>query len=54
MEAEILLWIQDYVRTPVLDSLMRGITHLGDFGIFWILMALVLVLYPDTRRAGTL
>ena len=52
MEAEILLWIQDYVRTPVLDSLMRGITHLGDFGIFWILMALVLVLYPDTRRAG--
>jgi len=52
MEAEILLWIQEYIRTPVLDSLMRGITHLGDFGIFWILMAVVLLLYSDTRKAG--
>lgn len=52
MEAEILLWIQDYLRTPVLDSLMCGITHLGDFGIFWILMAVVLLLYPDTRKTG--
>ena len=52
MEAEILLWIQEYIRTPVLNSLMRGITHLGDFGIFWILMAIVLLLYADTRRAG--
>ena len=52
MEAEILFWIQEYIRTPVLDSLMSGITHLGDFGIFWILMAVVLLLYSDTRKAG--
>jgi len=54
MEGEILLWIQEYIRTPVLNSLMRAITHLGDFGIFWILMAVVLMLYADTRRVGTL
>ena len=52
MEGEILLWIQEYIRVPVLNSLMRGITHLGDFGIFWILMAIVLILYSETRKAG--
>lgn len=54
MEAEILLWIQEYLRTPVLNSFMRGITHLGDFGLFWILMAIVLLLYPKTRKSGVL
>lgn len=52
MEAEILLWIQEYLRMPVLNSVMRGITHLGDFGIFWILMAIMLCLYAGTRKAG--
>ncbi len=52
MEAEILLWIQEYLRMPGLDAVMQGITHLGDFGIFWILMAVLLLLYAGTRRAG--
>lgn len=52
MEADILLWIQEYLRFPALDSLMKAITHLGDIGIFWIVMAILLILYPERRRAG--
>lgn len=52
MEAAILLWIQEYLRNPVITPLMKGITHLGDMGLFWILMAVVLLLYPKTRKAG--
>jgi len=52
MEAEILLWIQENLRMSGLDSLMKGITHLGDFGIFWILAAIILALYPARRREG--
>lgn len=52
MEAEILLWIQENLRISGVNSLMKGITHLGDFGIIWILTAVLLVLYPERRRAG--
>ena len=52
MEADILLWIQEYLRFPALNSLMKAITHLGDRGIFWILMAVLLLLYSERRRVG--
>ena len=31
---------------------MLGITHLGDAGIFWIVLAVVLLLIPKTRKSG--
>ena len=52
MEAEILLWIQENLRMPGFNSLMKGITHLGDFGIVRIRTAILLVLYPERRRVG--
>lgn len=52
MEAEILLWIQENLRMSGFNSLMKGITHLGDFGIVWILAAILLLLYPERRRMG--
>lgn len=51
-EASLLLWIQNVMRNPVLDPLMKTITHLGDAGIFWILLTLVLLIFPKTRRIG--
>lgn len=51
-EAEILLWIQNNLRNPVLDPVMKTITHLGDGGAVWILLTLVLLIFPKTRRAG--
>lgn len=52
MEADILLWIQNAVRNPVLTPLMKTITYFGDYGMFWIGMAILLLLYPKTRKAG--
>lgn len=52
MEAEILLWIQNNIRFNGATPVMEAITHLGDFGLFWILMTVVLLLYQKTRKIG--
>lgn len=50
-EFELLYWLQAQ-RTPWLDWLMTKITFLGNSGIFWILLGLVLVCMVRTRRIG--
>ena len=42
-DSSILLWIQNSVRGGFLTPVMKVITHLGDKGIFWILVTLALV-----------
>ena len=39
---------------PVLDAIMIFITHLGDDGIFWIFLALILLVFKKTRKLGVL
>ena len=51
MEIEILNLIQ-YLRTPFLDDAMRFVTSLGNFSIAWVMLALVLILIPKTRKIG--
>lgn len=51
-DGEILLWIQEHVRANGLSGAMRAITHLGDAGAFWILLAAVLLVAKKTRRLG--
>ncbi len=53
MEIQILNWIQT-LRTPFLDNIVPLITKLGDAGIFWIILTLVLLLIPKTRKSGIL
>ena len=53
MEIKILDWIQT-LHTPVGDTVMCLITKLGDAGIFWILLTLVLLIIPKTRRWGVI
>ena len=36
----------------ILDEIMIFCTHLGDKGIFWIALALVLLLFKKTRKLG--
>lgn len=50
-EAEIILWIQENLRGP-LDGVVKFITHLGDDGILWIAMGIVLLFFKKTRPAG--
>ena len=51
MEIEILNMIQK-IRTPLLDTFMSNFTKLGNAGIVWILLTIVLLLIPKTRKSG--
>lgn len=53
-EAELLIlnWIQQHLQCAFLDTVMPIITRFGDEGIFWIIVAVVLICIPKTRKAG--
>ncbi|MDO4287967.1 MAG: phosphatase PAP2 family protein [Eubacterium sp.] len=52
MDLTILLWIQEHLRNGVLDTFFKLFTHLGDFGVFWIVLTALLLLRPQTRYTG--
>ena len=52
LDGGILLWIQDYLRNPVLTPVIKGITTLGNGGAIWILLTLLLLMLPKTRKVG--
>lgn len=54
MDARILLWIQEYLRNDFLDPIMKFITHLGDDGILWIGLLVILLCIPKTRKTALL
>ena len=49
---QFLLFLQENVRNDVLTPIMKFITHLGDKGIFWILLAVILLFFKKTRPLG--
>ena len=51
-EAGVLLWIQNALRNPVTDPIVSFFTHLGDGGVLFIALTLLLLLFPKTRRVG--
>ena len=53
MEFEILYAINK-LHNPILDKIMVAITTIGDAGIFWIILAIVLICIKKTRRCGIL
>lgn len=53
MEFQILDALQT-IHNPVLDTVMCGITRLGDAGIIWILLCIVLLVLPKTRKSGVI
>ena len=48
----ILEWIAQNLRCSFLDTVMPIITLLGDAGIFWIAIAVVLLFIPKYRKVG--
>lgn len=52
LDGGILLWIQEYLRNPVLTPVLKVITTLGNGGAIWILLTLLILLLPKTRRVG--
>ena len=50
-EFKILNFLQR-IRTPVGDAVMCFITKIGDAGMIWIVLAVILLLIPKTRKTG--
>ena len=52
LDVDVLHWIQQNLRGEIGDAIVTFITHLGDLGILWIALCLLLIAIPRTRRAG--
>ena len=48
----ILEWIQDNMKTPTMDVVMKKITSMGDYGLIWIIIAVILILSANKRKYG--
>ena len=52
IDGGLLLLIQEYVRTPLLDKIMIFITSLGNGGMIWIAATILLLIPKKTRKVG--
>ncbi len=52
MEGYLLILIQEKLRNPVLNRIFVGITHLGDSGFIWLILAAVFFCFKKTRKAS--
>lgn len=52
IEVGILDWIQDVFQCAFLDWFFPLVTKLGDHGLFWILLAVLLLCFKKTRATG--
>lgn len=53
IEFMVLDWIQS-LRTPIGDTIVPYITRLGDAGVIWIILTVILLLIPKTRKSGAI
>lgn len=54
MDAAIVTWITENLRSPLLNPVMIFITYLGEKGIFWITIGLILCFTRRFRKHGIL
>ncbi len=52
IDIQVLLFIQQHVRTPFLTPAVTLVTSLGNAGMIWILVSLLLLVPRKTRKAG--
>ncbi|WP_394272720.1 phosphatase PAP2 family protein [Butyricicoccus sp.] len=52
IDFSLLYWIQVHMRNTFFDSFFKFITHLGDTGVIWIALGIILLCFPKTRRCG--
>ena len=51
-DGQLLLFIQNYLRFEQITPAVKIITHLGDKGILWIALTILLLIPRKTRRIG--
>lgn len=54
LDGAVLLWIQEFARTPLLDPLVKCYTQLGNAGLLWIVLSLAMLCHKSTRKAGAM
>lgn len=54
LDGQILLFLQEYIRNPVLNNIFIFLTTLGDREIIWIVGSLILIIPKKTRWTGVL
>ena len=54
LDGAILLWVQDVLRVGVLDPVAAFYTQLGNAGLLWIVLSVLMLIWPKTRKAGFL
>ena len=54
LDGNILLWIQEFLRVDLLNAVLSFYTKLGDSGLAWIAVSVIMLIFPKTRRAGLL
>lgn len=52
LDGNILLFLQNFVRNPILDPIVIFITSLGDKGFIWIIGTILLLIPKKTRKIG--
>lgn len=51
-DGDILFFIQNYIRNDFLTPFFRFITSLGNSGMIWIIITLLLLIFKKTRKIG--
>lgn len=51
-DEQALVWIAQHIRSGLLDPFMKVYTQLGNTGMLFIALGLILLLFKSTRRAG--
>ena len=52
LDEQALVWIAEHVRCAVLDPFMELYTQLGNTGMLFIVLGMLMLLFKPTRRAG--
>ena len=54
LDGNLLLWIQENLRSEFLTPLFRFVTTTGNAGLLWIVMTCFLLVFKRTRKVGTM
>lgn len=54
LDESILLLLQEHLRGGLLDGPLKLLTTLGNAGILWIVLSIVMLFFPKLRKAGVL
>ncbi len=52
IDLECVRWVREYIACPFLDAVMPVITLIGEDGILWIAITLVMLMFGKTRKTG--